>query len=250
MLQSYPDPLAPGSALRYREGDRVEKINDGCPFYGADATWIRDYDFALTADLVRKAAAVTHTEYLDLTRLFDNHEVCSNHNGLVTSTSPPSPRTTEWARFFSIQHTAAQAIPSGPSSVPLMNSKDDGLGEILHPGYFGQLALGACLRATYAALAGDHACTSPSSGADAAQLTTKPFPGACSVPKVRGLTLAAARRALHRARCAIGQIVGPHGTARRLVVVWQTPAGTHLTPGATVKLRVANPHPRHRRHRS
>ena len=145
VLQSYPDPLAPGSALRYREGDRVEKINDGCPFYGADATWIRDYDFALTADLVRKAAAVTHTEYLDLTRLFDNHEVCSNHNGLVTSTSPPSPRTTEWARFFSIQHTAAQAIPSGPSSVPLMNSKDDGLGEILHPGYFGQLALGGLL---------------------------------------------------------------------------------------------------------
>lgn len=173
VLQSYPDTLAPGNALRYPQSDRAEKINDGCPFYNRDATWIHNGDFALIASIVRRAAAATGVEYMNLLNLFAHHEVCSIHDRLVTASSPPSPITSEWARFFSLTQVELQAVPSGSTTVPARYLVIDALDEILHPGYFGQLALGHCLRSVYAAPIGDHTCTSRPDGTSVSLITTR-----------------------------------------------------------------------------
>lgn len=62
----------------------------------------------------------------------------------------------------------------------------------------------------------------------------------CVVPQLRGTTLAAARRLLAGARCAVGRITRPHRRSRgRLVVTAQSPrAGATLAAGSPVGLRL------------
>ncbi len=71
--------------------------------------------------------------------------------------------------------------------------------------------------------------------------TPAPSPQICVVPSTIDRTLRAARRALSRANCEVGAIVGPRRAPRGRVirVARQTiPAGTRLLPGDAVGLRL------------
>jgi hypothetical protein len=97
------------------------------------------------ADLFKRIAAQHHIEFLDLRDLFYGHEVCSKgaqQPGRSNSLQNPLPGDrSEWARFFDSQ-------PQG------------NVNESVHPDYFGQLAMGSCLSALYAAPAAEwnHKC--------------------------------------------------------------------------------------------
>ncbi len=74
----------------------------------------------------------------------------------------------------------------------------------------------------------------------------------CLVPRLRGLSGAAARRRLLAARCALGKVSVSrrYRHARRLVVVAQgVRPGTQLARGAKVALTLKPSPPRHKRHR-
>ena len=63
---------------------------------------------------------------------------------------------------------------------------------------------------------------------------------ACVVPRLRGRTLAKAKRALTRAQCSLGKVSRVRSRARRGVVVGQKPrAGVRKAHGAKVALRVS-----------
>jgi hypothetical protein len=101
---------------------------------------------------VKQAAAAKHADFLDVLNLFAGHEICSVHDSLVTAAAPPSAKTSEWGRFVSLSH----AVPQGATAENPLLGQD----EIYHPNYFGQLALGSCLRLVAAAPPGVHTCTS------------------------------------------------------------------------------------------
>jgi hypothetical protein len=64
----------------------------------------------------------------------------------------------------------------------------------------------------------------------------------CVVPALKGHSLGAARRALKRAHCALGQVVRPRDPGRSLVVVRQSRRrGTKLRAGATVAIALGRP---------
>jgi uncharacterized delta-60 repeat protein len=62
----------------------------------------------------------------------------------------------------------------------------------------------------------------------------------CLVPRVRGRTLAAARRALRQARCSLGRVVRQRSRVRKGLVISQRPApGTVLPEGGSVRVVVS-----------
>jgi beta-lactam-binding protein with PASTA domain len=64
----------------------------------------------------------------------------------------------------------------------------------------------------------------------------------CTVPRLRGKTLKAARASLKTAGCTLGRVTRRHTThARRGRVIAQTPrAGSHSHEGAKVKVVLAS----------
>jgi len=86
-------------------------------------------------------------------------------------------------------------------------------------------------------------------GADAAFTTAKPPAPkprvSCHVPKLKGKTLAAARRALKKAHCALGKVHKPHHAHGRLVVRRQSPSAGKVRRAGTrvaVTLRAVKKH--------
>jgi beta-lactam-binding protein with PASTA domain len=72
-------------------------------------------------------------------------------------------------------------------------------------------------------------------------VTTKTTTTKCVVPKVKGKTLAAARKAIGRGHCAVGKVrLAYSAKVKRGRVVSQKPApGTRLRKGAKVNLTVS-----------
>jgi len=135
VLQSYPSPLPRGSEFRYGEGGLTRTTTGGCPVWNVDATWARDRLVPQIATNLAAVAAAAGVEFLDVSDLLAGHEVCSRSAKQGTGT------TAEWARFLVTGLTQGVAAES------------------LHPNAYGQQALGACLRAMFAAAPGNRRCT-------------------------------------------------------------------------------------------
>jgi hypothetical protein len=164
VLQDYDIGVPPADQVRYPESDEASRFNDGCPFANADLTFIRSTLEPRLNAMVKTAAKHEHAELLDVGDLFDGHEICSIHDSLVPAGGHPSAAKSEWVRFVSEPHVLAQAAPEG---------SDFALGEVLHPSYYAQRALGACLTKLAAAPIGQHTCTTPNGGTKI-KLTTTP----------------------------------------------------------------------------
>jgi hypothetical protein len=64
---------------------------------------------------------------------------------------------------------------------------------------------------------------------------------ACMVPRLKGDSLTAARRALRRAHCGLGMVIVPRGHRRQLLVIRQSiPAGKKLAAGSRVALTLGS----------
>jgi uncharacterized delta-60 repeat protein len=85
---------------------------------------------------------------------------------------------------------------------------------------------------------GTRACTVPMS---AARSVTATFAPLCVVPKLKGKTLRAAKRALRKAHCSVGKVTRVFSArVRKSRVVAPKPrAGKKLAPGAKVKLQLS-----------
>lgn len=140
-LQTYPAVLPRAADARYLEPD-PERTAYGCPFYDADLTWGHDVAAPRIGAMVKSAAAARGVEVLDTLHAFDGHEFCAKTDAAVTALSPPSPVTSEWGRAVS-----ASTIAEGETQ------------ELFHPDAYGQMALGDCLTALYAARRGSYTCT-------------------------------------------------------------------------------------------
>ncbi len=166
VLQDYDIGVPPANQVRYPQSDETDRFNDGCPLANADLTFIRSKLEPRLTTMVKTAAAHEHAELLDVSNLFDRHEICSIHDSLVPPGGHPSAAKSEWIRFLSLPHVLAQAPPI---------ASDFAEGEMLHPSYYAQQALGVCLRKVAEAAAGQHTCTTPGGGTKV-RLTTKPTP--------------------------------------------------------------------------
>jgi hypothetical protein len=140
IVQSYGSPVPRASEVRYSELDPQRATTGGCTFYDADLDWARDSLVNQITNGLLYISAIKGTEFLDLRNSLQGREVCSTATRLATLTDPPSPTTSEWARFLSLNLVQGE------------------IQETLHPSYYGQLALGRCLSLAVAATPGRGAC--------------------------------------------------------------------------------------------
>lgn len=141
ILQSYPSPLPDGARIRYPGNGYDRLTQGGCPFFDEDLTWAHSTLVPEISTALARAAHTAGAEFLDLSRAFDGREVCSKTTVQAGPGHKPSGSTSEWVRF----------ITSGAGQGQRQES--------LHPNYYGQHALGACLGLHLAKAPGNHSCT-------------------------------------------------------------------------------------------
>jgi hypothetical protein len=127
ILQSYGSPVPRASETRYPELGVTRETLGGCPFYDADLDWARDSLVRQIADGVLFTGVAEGVQVLDLRDSLQGREVCSTSAEQATLGEPPSPTTSEWARFLTLNLVQGE------------------IQETLHPNAYGQQALGRCL---------------------------------------------------------------------------------------------------------
>lgn len=135
VLQSYPSPIPRGTENAYPETYAGRAGLGGCPVYNDDSTWARDTLVSEISTMLHAVALHNRLDFLDLRNLFQGHEVCAKTArqavGANSLNNPVTGDVAEWARFL---------VAMGSQGTQQ---------ESLHPNYYGQLALGACLRSVY-----------------------------------------------------------------------------------------------------
>ena len=135
ILQSYPSAIPRGSEICVPEIDHNARTNiDGCPVYNSDATWARDSVVNQIATGLKAVAASRGVQFLDLRDLLQGREMCSVSTRLADPLHPPSPTTSDWARFLNLSAVETQGQ----------------LQETFHPNAYAQQAFGRCLSLIYA----------------------------------------------------------------------------------------------------
>jgi hypothetical protein len=126
IVESYPTPIADKANLRGN--------NSGCPIYGDDADWVNHVLVPRLAGAIRQVVrdadtgSFSNAQFLDLSGAFNGHELC-NKNAQYSTTAQPAREVAEWANWININITDT-------------NRKN----ESGHPNFWGQVALGNCLR--------------------------------------------------------------------------------------------------------
>ncbi|GAA1299263.1 GDSL-type esterase/lipase family protein [Saccharothrix xinjiangensis] len=144
VLQSYPSPLPAADGFRIPEsGPRFAQ--GGCPLWDSDADWARRELVPAVAAQLRAVADDRDVRFLDLQDALDGREVCAKGARQATSAdtaaNPVPGAESEWVRWVVTGYTA-----------------QGDLQESMHPNYYGQRALGACLRLVHERGVGNFAC--------------------------------------------------------------------------------------------
>ncbi|MFE0734920.1 GDSL-type esterase/lipase family protein [Streptomyces sp. NPDC058855] len=140
VLQSYPSPIPRAAENRYAESGWARTNTGGCPFWNADSDWARDSLVPQIAGRLKQVAVAKGVQFMDLRDALQGREVCAKASRQVTSTVPPSAATSEWARWIDSRSTQGLVQES------------------MHPGFYGQQALGRCLALIHATPTGNRSC--------------------------------------------------------------------------------------------
>ncbi|MFD9789900.1 GDSL-type esterase/lipase family protein [Streptomyces sp. NPDC059070] len=146
VLQSYPNPLPIGRNYRDAENAPVPPanysryINGGCPFLDADSDWAHTSVVPRISDMLRGAANEAGVSFLDLQDAFSGHELCNRTTQQATSadklSAPLRAERAEWVRWVPY-------VVDGLKNLPWQAQGNQQ--EAIHPNYYGQQALTACL---------------------------------------------------------------------------------------------------------
>jgi hypothetical protein len=137
VTMGYASPFPPGRWIRYPEEGWSRLNQGGCPVWNADADWAAGEGTSSIVAAMRTAAAATGSEFLDVRRALEGHQLCDRRSRRVGAEGP-SPISSEWVRRLSFVQGSDR--------------------ESLHPNAYGQRALGACLGLLYAEPRGDYSC--------------------------------------------------------------------------------------------
>jgi hypothetical protein len=145
VLQSATAVAPRGSENRYPETGKSRLPVDlggtgGCPMWNSDLDWYRDTAIPSFANNMRKIATEKGIDFLDLSDMMQGREICSKSTSQVTATNPPSPLTSEWARFITPGFFQGQYRES------------------FHTNFYGQQATGTCLTKVFEAGPGHFTC--------------------------------------------------------------------------------------------
>ncbi|WP_443079899.1 ricin-type beta-trefoil lectin domain protein [Streptomyces sp. P9-A4] len=131
VLMSYPSPISPDMA---DNPNFPGKLPGGCLGYDSDAAWGRNTAVPVFEGGIRRAAQLSGADYLDASRLFHGHEVCTEQT---------------WARGFFYDGS----FPPDENSVR----------QSYHPNATGHAAFASCFTQFYNSGLREASCADPAS---------------------------------------------------------------------------------------
>jgi hypothetical protein len=141
VVQNYEAAIPTGSGFRYDQSSS-RQWTGGCGIYNVDADWANATALPTINRAVQNAAVQTglsNIKLMDLSHAFDGRQLCAKGVGLLEEVGLPNWRApgaadkTEWIDQIRIFTWGTPYFQQ----------------ESLHPNYWGQLALRACLRQAY-----------------------------------------------------------------------------------------------------
>ncbi|WP_180357392.1 endonuclease/exonuclease/phosphatase family protein [Streptomyces sp. TLI_146] len=146
VLQSYPNPLPIGRNFRDPENAPVPPANysrylsGGCPVLDADSDWAHTSVVPRISTMLRGAANEAGVSFLDLQDAFAGHELCNRTAQQARAgdklSAPLAAERAEWVRWVPY-------VVDGLKDLPWQAQGNQQ--EAIHPNYYGQRALAACL---------------------------------------------------------------------------------------------------------
>jgi len=140
ILQSYPAPLPPSSAMV----DPSKRGLFNCPIYSADADWTNTWLIPNISTALEHVAHSAGVEFVDMQDLFRGHELCRvNGTGFPANTGSPArggvaPFGTSGMSQMEWVHMVTPTQPV--ASWPAYNQP-----ESMHPNGFGHQAMASCI---------------------------------------------------------------------------------------------------------
>ena len=158
VVQTYPDPVADSSQMRYSQGlgpvDKTRQFIDGCGFWDTDVNWMVGTTLPTINATVKAAALAASTQsvagpggvlyhpnvvVMDVTNAFQSHLLCESTDTILGLNSWTAPGAVDSAEWVNQVRTVSALLPGSPYS----------LQEDFHPNYWGQLAFRSCVRLAY-----------------------------------------------------------------------------------------------------
>jgi hypothetical protein len=136
VVQDYPSPMPIGGSIRYQNPESDRGLS--CPFYNADAEWANNTAFATINRTIWEAVnelTFPGTLKLELSPTFVGRRLCEQGVGLLEEVG-----LTSWMQPGAVDRT------EWVNRVFRTNNGEFMQQESLHPNYWGQKALRACLR--------------------------------------------------------------------------------------------------------
>ncbi|ARZ68505.1 hypothetical protein SMD11_2857 [Streptomyces albireticuli] len=150
VLQSYPNPLPASGDYRYPEKSAKpfgRYADGGCPFLDQDSDWARDSVIPRISTMLSEAAGQAKVSFLDLQKAFAGHELCGKAaqqaDSSHTLARPLAAERAEWVRWVPYLFEGTKDV-----GWPAQGHQQEGI----HPNYYGQRALSACLSKAVAEL--------------------------------------------------------------------------------------------------
>lgn len=139
LVQTYPSPVASGSTMRYAETGLTRLRVGGCPMWDRDVDWANSAVLPLLRRTIRdavEASEVVNVHFLDLSDAFVGRRLCERGVRLVGSREVP-----RWTSADAVDRS--EWVAQIRTLTTLFGPYQ--LQESLHPSYWGQKALQACL---------------------------------------------------------------------------------------------------------
>jgi lysophospholipase L1-like esterase len=169
ILQSYPAPLPPASAML---APQLNRTSFGCPIYSDDADWTNNWLIPTIDGSLQQEADKLGVEFVDMRDLFRGHELC-RINGSGDPVGSGDPTRAGDADFGS--STAEWVHMVTPSNLFYGNWPPYTQEESVHPNAFGHQVMANCIGAVFPQSAGDFSCGSTGG---ASRLSSKAAPSA------------------------------------------------------------------------
>jgi len=144
LVQNYESPIPNGSGFRYSESGYTRQSTGGCGFWNNDANWANGTALPTINNAVFSGAAqagLSNVKTMNVSSAFNGRRLCENTVGLIEEKglagwwSAGAVDKTEWVNQIRTVSTCC--------------GSNYYIQESLHPNYWGQLALRACVRQAY-----------------------------------------------------------------------------------------------------
>ncbi|NVK72210.1 MAG: hypothetical protein HWE24_01920, partial [Oceanospirillaceae bacterium] len=152
LLMGYPSVTADSTDVHMGNGDSHINFYLQCPFDLGDLAYVDQTLIGPMNGMYASIAKQMNVNFLSVKEAFNGHKLCDgrNYRGFDQPDEPMQASTREWVRFLDIPYvTGIEDIADRAVELELeepVSGEQGRVQESMHPNYFGQEAIGACLK--------------------------------------------------------------------------------------------------------